>query len=118
MIIVDRPNSSIVTDRAFLVLDQGITRTVESFFAALKTALLLSARPYPARQEVRTRSLYVEGFPDRARHHSTLGYSPPGSSKSGPPSQLQCPLDREKSVAHKHSMTCDDWTVSYTAIPK
>ena len=60
----DRPNSSIVTALAFLVLGQEITRTVESFFVALKTELLVNAHPYQTRQEVRTRSLSIwRGFP-------------------------------------------------------
>ena len=54
-----------VTDLAFLALDQGIIRKVESFFAALKTELLVNAHPYQTRQEeVRTRSLSMgRGFP-------------------------------------------------------
>lgn len=52
---------------------------VESFFATLKTELLVNAHPYPTRQDVRTAIFeYVEGFYNRARRHSTLGYLSPG----------------------------------------
>jgi putative transposase len=51
---------------------------VESFFATLKTELLVNAQPYPSRQDVRTAIFeYVEGFYNRARRHSTLGYLSP-----------------------------------------
>ena len=52
---------------------------VESFFATLKTELLVNANPYPTRQDVRTAIFeYVEGFDNRSRRHSTLGYLSPG----------------------------------------
>jgi transposase InsO family protein len=51
---------------------------VESFFATLKTELLVNAHPYPTRPDVRTAIFeYVEGFYNRARRHSTLGYLSP-----------------------------------------
>jgi putative transposase len=51
---------------------------VESFFATLKTELLVHAHPYPTRQDIRTAIFeYVEGFYNRARRHSTLGYLSP-----------------------------------------
>ena len=51
---------------------------VESFFATLKTELLVNAHPYPTRQDVRTAIFeYVEGFYNRSRRHSTLGYLSP-----------------------------------------
>lgn len=51
---------------------------VESFFATLKTELLVPAHPYPTRQDVRTAIFeYVEGFYNRSRRHSTLGYLSP-----------------------------------------
>ena len=52
---------------------------VESFFATLKTELLGPAHPYSTRQDVRTAIFeYVEGFYNRTRRHSTLGYLSPG----------------------------------------
>jgi putative transposase len=52
---------------------------VESFFATLKTELLVNAHPYPTQQDVRTAIFeYVEGFYNRSRRHSTLGYLSPG----------------------------------------
>ena len=52
---------------------------VESFFATLKTELLVNAHPYPSRQDIRTAIFeYVEGFYNRSRRHSTLGYLSPG----------------------------------------
>ncbi|TLY25099.1 MAG: transposase [Nitrospirae bacterium] len=51
---------------------------VESFYATLKTELLVNAHPYPTRQEVRSAIFeYVEGCYNRARRHSTLGYLSP-----------------------------------------
>jgi putative transposase len=51
---------------------------VESFFATLKPELLLNAHPYSTGQEVRGAIFeYVEGFYNRARRHSTLGYLSP-----------------------------------------
>jgi len=51
---------------------------VESFFATLKTELLVNAHPYPTRQDVRTEIFaYLEGFYNRSRRHSTLGYLSP-----------------------------------------
>jgi transposase InsO family protein len=51
---------------------------VESFFATLKTELFVNAHPYPTRQDVRTAIFeYVEGFYNRSRRHSTLGYLSP-----------------------------------------
>ena len=50
---------------------------VESFFATLKTELMRS-RLYPTRQEARTEIFeYLEGFYNRSRRHSTLGYLSP-----------------------------------------
>jgi transposase InsO family protein len=50
---------------------------VESFFATLKTELM-RGRLYHTRQEARTEIFaYLEGFYNRARRHSTLGYLSP-----------------------------------------
>lgn len=50
---------------------------VESFFATLKTELI-HGRPYHTRQDARTEIFaYLEGFYNRARRHSTLGYLSP-----------------------------------------
>ena len=50
---------------------------VESFFATLKTELLQGCH-YPTRQEARTEIFaYLEGFYNRSRRHSTLGYLSP-----------------------------------------
>jgi transposase InsO family protein len=50
---------------------------VESFFATLKTELIHD-RPYHTQQEARTEVFaYLEGFYNRARRHSTLGYLSP-----------------------------------------
>ena len=51
---------------------------VESVFATLKTELLVNAHPYSTRQDVRTEIFaYLEGFYNRSRRHSTLGYLSP-----------------------------------------
>lgn len=51
---------------------------VESFFATLKTELLAGEPAYRTRQEARTAIFeYVEGFYNRIRRHSTLGYLSP-----------------------------------------
>jgi len=51
---------------------------VESFFATLKTELLSAEPAYGTRQEARTAIFeYVEGFYNRTRRHSTLGYLSP-----------------------------------------
>lgn len=51
---------------------------VESFFATLKTELLSAEPVYRTRQEARTAIFeYVEGFYNRTRRHSTLGYLSP-----------------------------------------
>ena len=51
---------------------------VESFFATLKTELFSTGHPFWTRQEARTAIFeYVEGFYNRARRHSTLGYLSP-----------------------------------------
>ena len=51
---------------------------VESFFATLKTELLSADPVYWTRQEARTAIFeYVEGFYNRTRRHSTLGYLSP-----------------------------------------
>jgi putative transposase len=51
---------------------------VESFFATLKTELFAKGHPFSTRQEARTAIFeYVEGFYNRARRHSTLGYLSP-----------------------------------------
>jgi len=51
---------------------------VESFFATLKTELLVNVHPYLTRQNIRTAIFeYVEGFYNRVRRHSTLGYLSP-----------------------------------------
>jgi len=51
---------------------------VESFFATLKT-VLMRGHPYHTRQEARTEVFaYLEGFYNRSRRHSTLGYLSPG----------------------------------------
>jgi len=51
---------------------------VESFFATLKTELLSAKPVYRTRQEARTAIFeYVEGFYNRTRRHSTLGYLSP-----------------------------------------
>ena len=50
---------------------------VESFFATLKTELM-RGRPYHTRQDARTEIFaYLEGFYNRSRRHSTLGYLSP-----------------------------------------
>lgn len=50
---------------------------VESFFATLKTELI-HGRPYHTRPEARTEIFaYLEGFYNRSRRHSTLGYLSP-----------------------------------------
>jgi len=50
---------------------------VESFFATLKTELV-RGRPYHTRQDARTEVFaYLEGFYNRSRRHSTLGYLSP-----------------------------------------
>lgn len=50
---------------------------VESFFATLKTELM-RGRLYHTRQEARTEIFaYLEGFYNRSRRHSTLGYLSP-----------------------------------------
>ena len=52
---------------------------VESFFATLKTELRVTEEGYAnSRQAARTAIVeYVEGFYNRARRHSTLGYLSP-----------------------------------------
>ena len=51
---------------------------VESFFATLKTELLSAEPVYGTRQQARTAIFeYVEGFYNRTRRHSTLGYLSP-----------------------------------------
>ena len=51
---------------------------VESFFATLKTELFAKGHPFSTRQEARTAIFeYVEGFYNRVRRHSTLGYLSP-----------------------------------------
>ena len=51
---------------------------VESFFATLKTELLVPTHPYPTRQDIRTAIFeYMEGFYNRTRRHSTLDYLSP-----------------------------------------
>jgi transposase InsO family protein len=51
---------------------------VESFFATLKTELLSAEPVYRTRPEARTAIFeYVEGFYNRTRRHSTLGYLSP-----------------------------------------
>jgi putative transposase len=51
---------------------------VESFFATLKTELLSGEHVYQTRQEARTAIFeYVEGFYNRTRRHSALGYLSP-----------------------------------------
>ena len=51
---------------------------VESFFATLKTELLSADPVYWTRQQARTAIFeYVEGFYNRTRRHSTLGYLSP-----------------------------------------
>lgn len=51
---------------------------VESFFATLKTELLSAELAYRTRQEARTAIFeYMEGFYNRTRRHSTLGYLSP-----------------------------------------
>ena len=51
---------------------------VESFFATLKTELISKGDPFSTRQEARTAIFeYMEGFYNRARRHSTLGYLSP-----------------------------------------
>jgi putative transposase len=50
---------------------------VESFFATLKTELF-HGRPYLTHEQARTEIFaYLEGFYNRARRHSTLGYLSP-----------------------------------------
>lgn len=57
---------------------------VESFFATLKTELFSKGHPFSTRQEARTAIFeYVEGFYNRARRHSTLGYLSPWRLNSG-----------------------------------
>jgi transposase InsO family protein len=51
---------------------------VESFVATLKTELFSKKHPFSTRQDARTAIFaYVEGFYNRARRHSTLGYLSP-----------------------------------------
>ena len=51
---------------------------VESFFATLKTELFSKEHPFSTRQEARSAIFaYVEGFYNRARRHSTLGFLSP-----------------------------------------
>src|SRR5262245_40732044 len=51
---------------------------VESFFATLKTELCVTEEWNSTRQAARTAIFeYVEGFYNRARRHSTLGYLSP-----------------------------------------
>jgi transposase InsO family protein len=51
---------------------------VESFFGTLKTELRVTADWYATRQHARTAIFeYVEGFYNRVRRHSTLGYLSP-----------------------------------------
>lgn len=51
---------------------------IESFFATLKTELFSKEHVYRTRQEARTAIFeYVEGFYNRTRRHSTLGYLSP-----------------------------------------
>jgi len=51
---------------------------VESFFATLKTELFSGEHAYRTRQEARTAIFeYVEGFYNRTRRHSALGYLSP-----------------------------------------
>jgi putative transposase len=53
------------------------TAVVECFFATLKTELM-RGHPYHTRQEVRMEIFeYLEGFYNRSRRHSTLGYLSP-----------------------------------------
>ncbi len=62
---------------------------VESFFATLKTELLVPAHPYPTRQNVRTAIFeYVEGFYNRTRRHSTLGSLSPGEFEERAPHSI------------------------------
>lgn len=57
---------------------------VESFFATLKTELCFNGHPFSTRQEARTAIFeYVEGFYNRARRHSTLGYLSPVEFEQG-----------------------------------
>jgi transposase InsO family protein len=50
---------------------------VESFFATLKTELFHGCQPL-TREQARTEIFaYLEGFYNRARRHSTLGYLSP-----------------------------------------
>jgi putative transposase len=50
---------------------------VESFFATLKTELVYLRR-FQTRQEAKTEIFeYLEGFYNRQRQHSTLGYLSP-----------------------------------------
>ena len=57
---------------------------VESFFATLKTTLRSKGHPLSTRQEARTAIFeYVEGFYNRARRHSALGYLCPWSLNNG-----------------------------------
>ena len=50
---------------------------VESFFASLKTELVYR-RQFQSRQEAQTAIFsYIEGFYNRRRRHSTLGYLSP-----------------------------------------
>lgn len=49
----------------------------ESFFATLKNEMY-SPRPWPTRAEARNAAVgYIEGFYNRARPHSTIGYQTP-----------------------------------------
>ncbi len=61
---------------------------VESFFATLKTEWRVTEEWNSTRQHARTAIFeYVEGFYNRARRHSTLGYLSPVEFKSGPLTQ-------------------------------
>jgi putative transposase len=61
--------------RAGSALNNAIS---ESFVASLKTELLHSRHRFPSREAARSAIFdYIEGFYNRARRHSSLGYLSP-----------------------------------------
>ena len=84
---------------------------VESFFATLKTELLMRGRLYHTRQEARTEIFaYLEGFYNRARRHSTLGYlSPVEFEQRAAHSSQRCPLKPGKSILAGLGLNEPEW---------
>lgn len=73
---------------------------VESFFATLKTELI-HGRPYHTRQDARTEIFaYLEGFYNRARRHSTLGYLSPVEFEERAAHSISGVRETERSPTH------------------